>query len=237
MIPPRQIATGRGPAHAHLYPAAHPRALLVLGHGAGRGTDTADLQYLAAVLPSRGITVVLVDQPWVVSGRRVAAPATHLDQAWTEVIARLRADEMLPPGRPLVVGGRSTGARVACRTAAAVDAQALLLLAFPLRPPVRQKAPALGAPGSAAIQVRLREWAQVRGLPVVLVQGGRDRFGDGADVVQQVAGHGLVTPELVAIPGADHGLAPRRGASVAEIEAALLTAALRAVELAGMSSR
>ena len=206
-----------------------PSPVMVLGHGAGRGTDTADLLALAAGLPAQGVTVVLVDQPWVLAGRRVASPARHLDDAWTEVLAWLRASGQLPAGAALVVGGRSTGARVACRTAAAVDAQALLLLAFPLRPPSARKDPGKVA---AAAEVRLAEWASAAPRPVVLVQGERDPFGSGPDVVAAVSGYGLPAPELVAVPGADHGLSPRAGPAAAEVATLVVAAGLRAAALA-----
>ena len=171
-----------------------------------------------------------MDQPWVLAGRKVASPARHLDDAWTEVIAWLRTDGTLGVDAALVVGGRSTGARVACRTAAAVGAAALLLLAFPLRPPTARKDPGRA---EAAAAVRLAEWASAGPRPVVLVQGERDPFGSGPDVVAAVVDHGLPAPELVAVPGADHGLSPRGGTTAAEVATMLLSAGRRAAALAG----
>lgn len=191
----------------------------MLGHGAGRGTDSADLQAIAADLPAAGVSVVLVDQPWVVAGRRVAAPAAALDDAWVQVLAWLRAHDVVT-GR-LTVGGRSTGARVACRTAAVLEADALLLLAFPLRPPAARKDPERAAKAAA---VRLAEWQAVGARPVVLVQGERDAFGAPADVVAALAGRGLPEPAVVAVPGADHSLRVR----TPQVRELIVAAALRA---------
>lgn len=193
----------------------------MLGHGAGRGTDTEDLQAIAAELPAAGVSVALVDQPWVVAGRRVAAPAGALDDAWVQVLAWLRAQEVVTTGRRLTVGGRSTGARVACRTAAAVEADALLLLSFPLLPPAARKDPARAMTATA---VRLAEWQRVGERPVVLVQGERDPFGAPADVVAALAGRGLPQPAVVAVPGADHSLRLRTTGA----RELVVTAALRA---------
>lgn len=195
--------------------------MLVLGHGAGRGTDTADLQAIAHELPTSGVSVVLVDQPWVVAGRRVAAPAAALDDTWVQVLEWLRARGVLAPRARLTVGGRSTGARVACRTAAAVRADALLLLAFPLSPPSSRKDPQRAA---MAVDVRLAEWQAVGDRPVGLVQGERDAFGSPADVLAALAGRGLREPDLTAVPGADHSLR----LSTAATRDLLVAAALRA---------
>lgn len=219
------VPTGRGQARAHVHPARDARATVLLGHGAGRGTDTTDLLALAEGLPGHGVEVVLVDQPWVVAGRRVAAPSRTLDEAWCDVATWLRGSGLVSRG-PLVVGGRSTGARVACRTADAVGADSLLLLAFPLCPPAARKDPAKAA---AALQTRLSEWALALPRPVVLVQGERDPFGSGPDVVAALAKRGMPRPGLVEVPDADHGLAPRRATSAEQVSSLLVAAALRAV--------
>lgn len=205
--------------HVHTNTPADARATVVLGHGAGKGTDTSDLQLLASALPQHGVAVMLVDQPWVLAGRRVAAPARQLDAAWSTVLAALR-DEGLVRG-PLVTGGRSTGARVACRTALGVAADALLLLAFPLSPPSSRRDP---VKSEAATAVRLDELAAAAPLPVVIAQGDKDAFGSGAALAP------LVSAEVVAVPGADHSLRVR--ASGDAVAAALTVAALRAVDLA-----
>lgn len=161
------IDTPHGSARAHLQPAAAPRGLLVLGHGAGGGVGAPDLRVAAGVAVELGLSVALVEQPYRVAGRRSPAPAHQLDAAWVAVVERLRAAE--PTAGPcLVVGGRSSGARVACRTAAETGAAAVLCLAFPLRPPDRA-----GKPPSSS---RLSELEAVD-VPTLVVQGERDRFG------------------------------------------------------------
>jgi uncharacterized protein len=153
----------------------------VLGHGAGGGTDAPDLQAAAAAGVALGLSVALVEQPWRVAGRRVAEAPARLDAAWTAVLAQLPR----PPG-PLVVGGRSAGARVACRTAALAGADAVLALAFPLvAPSGRSRAAELALPA----------------VPRLVVQGSRDAFGvpDPAPGVQ-----------VHVVEGADHAFAVRR---------------------------
>jgi len=161
-----EVETPHGPAHVHLQPAASARAALVLGHGAGGRVASRDLVTAADVALSENITVALVEQPYRVAGRRSPAPARQLDAAWTAVVDDLHAGELR--GLPLIVGGRSLGARVACRTAKAAGAAAVLCLAFPLQPPRR----AGGAPSPS----RLDELDEVI-VPTLVVQGERDRFG------------------------------------------------------------
>src|SRR5215218_10881744 len=129
---PLEIDTPHGPARAHLQPYEHPRAALVLGHGAGGGVTAPDLVAAAEAAWSEGFSVALVEQPYRVAGRRSQAPARQLDAAWTAVVERLLDGEL--SGLPLIAGGRSAGARVACRTAAEAGAIAVLCLAFPLHP-------------------------------------------------------------------------------------------------------
>ena len=161
----REIETQHGPARAHLYAADDPRAALVLGHGAGGGVEAPDLVAAREAARSEGITVALVEQPYRVAGRRSPAGAAQLDAAWTAIVEELCAAEL--SGLTLLVGGRSLGARVACRTAEATGAVAVLCLAFPLEPPRRTGAP----PRS-----RLSELDAVS-LPTLVVQGERDPFG------------------------------------------------------------
>jgi len=175
------VDTPHGLARAHLHPATSPRAALVLGHGAGGGVASKDLAAATEVAVSEGFTVALVEQPYRVAGRRSPAPARQLDAAWTAVIDHLRSGEL--NGLPLVVGGRSLGARVACRTAEAVGAVAVLCLAFPVHPP--------GRPETS----RLSELDEVN-VPVLVVQGERDPFGmppsgEHRTVVQVPGDHGL----------------------------------------------
>lgn len=142
-----------------------PRGALVLGHGAGGGVGAPDLSVARDVALEQGLTVALVEQPYRVAGRRAPAPAKQLDVAWQAVIDQLRAgtlDEL-----DMIVGGRSMGARVACRTAASSGAVAVLCLAFPLQPPRRSGPPAA---------TRIDELDQVA-VPTLVVQGERDPFG------------------------------------------------------------
>jgi uncharacterized protein len=160
------VETPHGRAAVHLHRADRALAALVLGHGAGGGVESRDLQAVTVVALAERVTVALVEQPYRVAGRRSPAPARQLDTVWTTVLERLREHELA--GLPLVVGGRSLGARVACRTADAVGAVAVLCLAFPLVPP-RRKA---GAPA----QSRLPELEAVS-VPTLVVQGTSDPFG------------------------------------------------------------
>lgn len=213
-----------GPARLHVHRAARARAVVVLGHGAGRGADTPDLLGLARDLPAHGVAVVLVDQPWVLAGRRVAAAPPQLDLAWTAALAGVRRAAGVTRAVPLVAGGRSAGARVACRTAVEVGAAAVLLLAFPLLPPAARTDPAKRARALAARSGELAVPADA-GLAVVVAQGERDTFGT-ADEVGAV----LPSARLVPVPGADHSFAvPRGGPDPAP---RLLEAALAAADLA-----
>ena len=162
-----EVETPHGQANAHLHPAAEPRAALVLGHGAGGGVTSRDLQAVTAVAREEGVTVALVEQPYRVAGRRSPAPARQLDAAWTAVVEHLLAGELR--GLPLVVGGRSLGARVACRCIPATGAIGALCLAFPLQPPRRRGA-------AAPPESRLAELDAVT-VPTLVVQGARDPFG------------------------------------------------------------
>jgi len=152
------IETPHGPARAHVRPADDPRGLLVLGHGAGGGVQARDLVAAAGAALAESFSVVLVEQPYRVAGRKSPAPAAQLDAAWTAVI------EHLAPTGVLITGGRSSGARVACRTAAATGAAGVLCLAFPVHPPGRPE------------KSRLDELDGVS-VPVLVVQGTSDPFG------------------------------------------------------------
>jgi predicted alpha/beta-hydrolase family hydrolase len=161
------IDTPHGQANAHLHPADEPRAALVLGHGAGGGVGSRDLVAATGAALAEGVSVALVEQPYRVAGRRSPAPARQLEAAWTAVVEHLTANEL--SGLPLIAGGRSLGARVACRTAAAMGAVAVLCLAFPLEPPRRRSA-------AAASPSRLPE-LDALAVPTLVVQGERDPFG------------------------------------------------------------
>jgi hypothetical protein len=159
------IETPHGAARVRLRPVEEPRGALVLGHGAAGGVTSADLTAATEAAREVGFTVALVEQPYRVAGKRAPAPSRQLDVAWTAVVGQLR-DEALA-GLRLVVGGRSLGARVACRTAGETGADAVLCLAFPLQPPRRS---------SGASPSRLPELDVVE-IPTLVVQGARDRFG------------------------------------------------------------
>jgi predicted alpha/beta-hydrolase family hydrolase len=180
--------TSLGPGRLVVDAAENPSAVLWLGHGAGGGIGAADLTALAAVLPSQGITVVRYEQPWRVAGRRVGARPAALDVAWRETAPLV---EELAGGLPLVVGGRSAGARVACRTAASVGAVAVVCLAFPLHPP--------GRPDKS----RLSELLTPE-VPMLVLQGERDTFGSAATLAAEVGARRSI--RIIAVPGADHGM-------------------------------
>jgi uncharacterized protein len=199
-----EVDTPHGQARVHLHPAGEPRAALVLGHGAAGGVASRDLVTATDVAVSEGVSVALVEQPYRVAGRRSPAPAPRLDAAWTAVVEHLVAGELR--GLPLVVGGRSLGARVACRTAAATGAVGVLCLAFPLQPP-------------RAAQSRLSELDEVT-VPTLVVQGERDPFGippatERRTVVQVPGDHGLRT-DLEAVAAAVRGWLPGVVATRAE---------------------
>lgn len=163
----------------------------MLGHGAGGDIEAPDLVSLSAAAVQAGVAAVRVRQPYRVAGRRAPAPAGQLDAAWTQTVAELAAGRGgFQPcarrlrGRPIVVAGRSSGARVACRTAVACDAAGVVALAFPLHPP--------GKPEKS------RAGELKTGRPLIVVQGDRDVFGRPAEFP-----HGV---ELIEVAGADHGL-------------------------------
>ena len=177
----RKIETPHGPARVHLDAPGDPCGLIVLGHGAGGGVGAPDLVRAELEARKAGMATALVEQPYRVAGRRSPAPAKQLDAAWIAVIEELRADDLVDG--LVIAGGRSSGARVACRTAAASGADAVLCLAFPEHPP--------GKPEKS----RQEELDAVR-VPVLVVQGQSDPFG-------MPAGGGR--REIVAIKG-NHGL-------------------------------
>lgn len=178
-----ELATGAGPATVELDRPRESAALLVLTHGAGAGTDTADLLAVRTAARAAGIAVALLTQPYRAAGRGAPPRPGPQDAAWLEAITSLRARRGLG-ALPLVVGGRSNGARVACRTARASGAAGVVALAFPLHVP--------GKPEKS----RLDE-LDGAGLPTLVVQGDRDPFG----MPPPAAGR-----EVVVVPGADHAL-------------------------------
>jgi uncharacterized protein len=174
-----EVPTPHGPARVTVRPAADPRAVLLLGHGAGGGIGAPDLVVATQAALAVDVSVVLVEQPYRVAGRRAPAPAAQLDTAWLAIVEHVRAGT----DRPLLFGGRSSGARVACRTATAGRAAGVLCLAFPVHPPGRPE------------KDRLAELA-APSVPVLVVQGERDPFGrpepaPGREVVLLRGNHSL----------------------------------------------
>jgi hypothetical protein len=195
-MPILDVDTPVGPARATiLTPTGRPRGLLVLGHGAGGGIDAVDLVAVAGAAVAAGWSAALVEQPWRLAGRKVAAPPKQLDVAWTAVVGVLAAT----PGRSggLVVAGRSAGARVACRTAAALAADAVVCLAFPLHPPGRPE------------RSRIAE-LEGAGVPTLVVQGRRDAFGS-PDEIRAALADNAAGVVVQAVDG-DHGLKAEPGA-------------------------
>jgi predicted alpha/beta-hydrolase family hydrolase len=183
----RTVATPHGEGRLHTRRATSPMATMLLNHGAGGGIDARDLWALADALPAQGVSVVLFEQPWRVAGRKIATAPPTLDAALT------CAADVMRVRTPLVVGGRSAGARSAARTARALGATGCLALSFPLHQPGRTE------------PTRLSELQGV-GLPTLVVQGERDPMGRPEEFPGDL---GL---DMVVIPGGDHGLkVPARG--------------------------
>ncbi|MER6079538.1 alpha/beta family hydrolase [Streptomyces sp. NPDC001833] len=183
------VGTEAGDARITWHEAERARLVLAVGHGAGGGVEARDLQAVAAVLPGHGVTVALVEQPWRVAGKKLAPAPKTLDVGWRGVWPALAA-----PGLPVVSGGRSAGARVACRTATELGAVGVLALSFPLHPP--------GKPEKSRASELLGA-----GVPTLVVQGGNDPFGKPAEFP---AGE----YELVEVPYGDHGFAVPKKAEI-----------------------
>lgn len=200
----RIVATPHGDARLHIDRSRRPVATLLLGHGAGGGPEAQDLAALAADLPRQGITVVRLEQPWRVAGKKIAPAPTVLDACLVAVADRLR------PRTPLVLGGRSAGARSAARQAHHLGASGVLALAFPLHPP--------GRPESS----RIDELTAVR-VPTLVVQGESDPFGRPDEFPDGT--------QIVAVPGADHSFkVPKRNVlSQGEVLGLIVEAALEFV--------
>ncbi|MFF1284102.1 alpha/beta family hydrolase [Streptomyces sp. NPDC058299] len=188
------VDTDTGPARITWHPAREARLVLAVGHGAGGGIEARDLRVLARTLPARGITVALVEQPWRVAGKKVAPAPKTLDTGWRGVWPALARS-----GLPVVSGGRSAGARVACRTAAELGARAVLALSFPLHPPGRPERSRAGELLGA-------------GVPTLVVQGGNDPFGRPEEFPEGDF-------DLVEVDHADHGLAVPRRADLTQEQA------------------
>lgn len=187
------VGTPVGDARITWYRDPEPvRAVVAVSHGAGGGIGARDLQALAAALPARGYTVALVEQPWRVAGKKVAPAPKTLDAGWTALWPALAK-----PGLPVVAGGRSAGARVACRTARELGAYAVLALSFPLHPP--------GKPERSRV-----DELTGAGVPTLVVQGARDPFGRPEEFPPGT--------ELAEVPHGDHGFAVPKSAGVGEAE-------------------
>jgi len=189
------VSTPHGEARLHRDRSRHPIATLVLSHGAGGGVDTMDLQALAADLPREGITVIRVEQPWHVAGKKIAPRPAVLDECLVAATDKLRVRT------PLVLGGRSAGARSAARTARETGAAGYLALAFPLHPPGRPE------------KSRLDELEAVQ-VPALVIQGERDAFGRPEEFPPD--------RDLTVVPGADHSFKVGRQADISQQEVATI---------------
>ncbi|MGW5496563.1 alpha/beta hydrolase family protein [Streptomyces olivaceoviridis] len=197
------VATEAGDARITWHTAKEARLVLAVSHGAGGGIEARDLRALAATLPADGVTVALVEQPWRVAGKKVAPAPKTLDTGWRGVWPALTG-----PGLPVISGGRSAGARVACRTAAELGAHAVLALGFPLHPP--------GKPEKSRADELLGA-----GVPTLVVQGGNDPFGKPAEFPEGDF-------QLIEVPHGDHGFAvPKRAELTQERALEIITGAVR----------
>ncbi|AYC38698.1 alpha/beta family hydrolase [Streptomyces griseorubiginosus] len=191
---PEIIGTDAGDARITWHRASRARLVLAVSHGAGGGIEARDLQALAATLPRHGVTVALVEQPWRVAGKKLAPAPKTLDVGWRGLWPALAK-----PGLPVISGGRSAGARVACRTAVELGAAAVLALSFPLHPP--------GKPEKSRAGELLGS-----GAPTLVVQGGNDPFGKPEEFPDG-------SFELVEVPYGDHGFAVPKRAGLTQEEA------------------
>lgn len=192
MPPERLVPTPQGDARLVVRRAKRPVATLVLTHGAGGGIDAPDLLRLARTLPQQEISVTLVEMPWRVQGKKLAPRPEVIDQTFLAVMNSMRMRT------PLVIGGRSAGARSACRIARSVGAKGVLALSFPLHPPGRPE------------KSRLAELMGSR-VPTLVVQGEHDPFGTPGEFPDHV--------DLAVVPAADHSLRVPRSAPVGQDDA------------------
>ena len=209
------VETPQGPGRLLIDNANDPVATLVLGHGAGGGPDATDLELLARRMPEHGTTVVRFEQPWRTAGRRVTTPPARLDEAWLAALDQLAVEPRVRG--PLFVGGRSAGARVACRTANVVRPAGIICLAFPLHLP--------GRPEKSRIGELLQPQA-----PRLVLQGTSDAFGRASEI--QAAIKDARGIRLVELPGADHSFRVARSSSFtpADLRDALLSEVSRFVD-------
>ena len=192
MVTTRLVTTPRGDARLVVRRASRPLATLVLTHGAGGGIDAPDLVRLARSLPQQDISTTLVEMPWRVAGGRLAPRPAVIDECFVAVMDSMRTRT------PLVVGGRSAGARSACRIARGVGAVGVLALAFPLHPPGRPE------------RSRLEELRGAR-VRTLVVQGERDPFGTPEEFPDDL--------DLAVVPGGDHSMKVLRSGPATQEEA------------------
>jgi predicted alpha/beta-hydrolase family hydrolase len=191
------VETDAGTARITWHGAKKARLVLAVSHGAGGGIEARDLVALAEVLPAHGVAVARVEQPWRVAGKKLAPAPKTLDAGWRGVWPALAK-----PGLPVISGGRSAGARVACRTATELGARAVLALSFPLHPPGKPEKSRAGELLGA-------------GVPTLVVQGGNDPFGKPEEFPDGPF-------ELVEVPYGDHGFAVPKRADISQDEAVSL---------------
>lgn len=188
----RMVPTPKGEARLVIRRAKRPIATLVLTHGAGGGIDAPDLVRLARTLPQQDVSVVLVEMPWRVAGKKLAPAPAVIDECFVAILDSMRTRS------PLVLGGRSAGARSACRVARRVGARGVLALSFPLHPPGRPE------------KSRLAELEGTR-LPTLVIQGERDAFGTPEELPDDI--------DLAVVPAADHSMKVPKSAPVTQAEA------------------
>jgi uncharacterized protein len=191
----RPVPTPYGEGRLDVYVARGATATLLLSHGAGNGVEARDLAALAADLPRQGVSVALFEQPWRVAGKKIASPPPTLDVGLQAAVGALRTRT------PLVVGGRSAGARSAARCASGVGAVGCLALAFPLHPPGRPE------------KSRVDELTGA-GVPTLVVQGERDSMGLPDEFPEGT--------DLTVVPAADHGLRVAAKGPLSQAEALTL---------------
>jgi predicted alpha/beta-hydrolase family hydrolase len=202
------VDTPQGPGRFFVDLAQQPSSILVLGHGAGGGVAAADLELLARSLPEVGTSVVRFEQPWRTAGRTVGAPPPRLDEAWHVALRWMVEQEWAQ--YPLLVGGRSAGARVACRTADGTHPAGVVCLAFPLHLPGRPE------------KSRLAELL-MPSVPRLVLQGSKDSFGTPEEIRTAVGDISDIT--VVELAGADHGyrLAKSSASTPADLRMTLVT--------------
>jgi uncharacterized protein len=212
-----EVDTPQGPGRFFVDLAEQPSSILVLGHGASGGVASVDLELLAEGLPGLGTTVVRFEQPWRTAGRKVGAPPPRLDEAWQTALAGLAGEEWAR--HPLVAGGRSAGARVACRTASETRPAAIVCLAFPLHPP--------GKPEKSRVAELLAP-----DVPRLVIQGSKDTFGTPEEILSAIGRSLSIT--VVELPGADHSFRIAKSAALplADLQVTLVTEVSRFIRAA-----